>query len=431
MSFKKTVISSAAALAVMSATAFATTPTSGVGNYLLYPATYAVGDVWSTKLTVANTNSTTAVVARVVVRASDDSHELFDFPIYLTPGDVWDGVLENHDGNLVVTSTDDSNMIKSGSGFIQASPSNPIYNGEKANIAASKNALTYVEVFQLAKYDAGAIDSSWKPFTDMNKTKFFNHVRNTSDPRDMNTAETVDTTTFSGELIGRQSIIATATAEADRRFMSYNAFAVNHTAGMNDTLTGVIATDTTLDAMTGDRDTALADLRTAMETKEIYALYEGDGTAVSDFRVIFTAPTKKYTLPSEIVNSTDVGWGFEGNSSATAGFLDTTYYYEYNITGRDMSEHVRRCQPIIEDTDYSGVDVNNSDCVPEEAHNEVEVLKYEGLTSDALAKDKYVFPAGGFVTYELNKTTPVVPTEFTSTKVNGMIMVNHLDAQNR
>ena len=431
MSFKKTIVSGAAALAMMSATAYATTPTSGVGNYLLYPATYAVGNVWKTKITVANTNSTTAIVARVVVRAHTDSHELFDFPIYLTPGDVWDGELINSAGKLVIRSTDDSNMIKSGTSFIQASPSNPIDNGEAAGIDAASNTLTYVEVFQLAKYDAGAIDPTWQPFTDMNKTRFFNHVRNTTDPRDLNVAHTVDQQTFTGDLIGRQAIIATASSVEDRRYMSYNAFAVQHTAGMNPTLNDVIATDTTLDNMTGNAATALNDLVAAMRTKEIYALYEGDGTGVSDFRVIFTAPTKKYTTPSQIINNTLPGWGFEGNSSSTTAFLDTNFYYEYNITGRDMSENVRRCQPIIEDTDYSGVDVNNSLCKPEEGHNEVEVLKYEGLTNDSLAKAKYVFPAGGFVTYELNKTTPIVPTEFTSTKVNGTVMINHLDAQNR
>jgi hypothetical protein len=426
MSFTKTVASSVAALAIMGVAASATTPTSGTGNYLVNPATYQVGDLWSTKITVANTNTTKAVIARVVVREPKDSKELFDFPIYLTPGDVWDGTLKSVGGKLVVESTDDSNIIKNGSSFIQASPSNPIDNGEAANIPAANYPLTYVEVFALTAYDAASIDSAWQPFTDMNKTKLFNHARNTSDPRNLNTTY-AEAPGY--DLIGRQAIVATDSANAEnRRFMSYNSYAMHLTECYNSLLVGVIATDTTLDAMCGGANVAQAkaDMNASLATNEVYALYEGDGTKVSDFRVLFTTPIKKYLVPAEAA-----AFGFDGNASSTLANIDSSFTYDYNITGRDMSENVRRCQPILEDTDYSGVDVNNTECVPEIAPNEVEVLKYEGLTDDALAKAKYVFPSGGYVTYDMNGFTPILPTEFTSTIVDGMIMVNHLDAQNK
>jgi hypothetical protein len=56
------------------------------GDALIYPA-FKSGDGWVTKITVRNPKSV-AVIAKAVIYAKDDSRELKDFNIYLSPHDV-------------------------------------------------------------------------------------------------------------------------------------------------------------------------------------------------------------------------------------------------------------------------------------------------------------------------------------------------------
>ena len=76
---------------------------NGKGDALIYPA-FKAGDGWSTELIVRNTNDT-AVVAKAVLYAADDSRELLDFNIYLSAHDAFrfniskDGVLSTRDGS--------------------------------------------------------------------------------------------------------------------------------------------------------------------------------------------------------------------------------------------------------------------------------------------------------------------------------------------
>lgn len=65
-----------------------TQSSTGFGDALIYPA-FKVADGWNTTMTVTNTSSTNAVVAKVVLYASDDSRELIDFNIYLSQNDVF------------------------------------------------------------------------------------------------------------------------------------------------------------------------------------------------------------------------------------------------------------------------------------------------------------------------------------------------------
>ena len=76
---------------------------NGKGDALIYPA-FRAGDGWSTEIIVRNTNNT-AVVAKAVLYAADDSRELIDFNIYLSAHDAFrfniskDGVLSTRDGS--------------------------------------------------------------------------------------------------------------------------------------------------------------------------------------------------------------------------------------------------------------------------------------------------------------------------------------------
>lgn len=78
------------------------------GDLLIYPV-YAATNGIETTFTVINTSDTQCAVAKVVVRSMMYSVEVLDFLIYLTPNDVFKGILKvNENGKAVLVSYDDS-----------------------------------------------------------------------------------------------------------------------------------------------------------------------------------------------------------------------------------------------------------------------------------------------------------------------------------
>lgn len=77
------------------------------GDFLISPLYIAKDDICS-KIKVMNTNEYSSVLAKIAIRESIASHEV-DFPIMLSPGDVWEGNICNQNGKVVLTSNDDSN----------------------------------------------------------------------------------------------------------------------------------------------------------------------------------------------------------------------------------------------------------------------------------------------------------------------------------
>lgn len=73
------------------------------GDALIYPS-FRTGAGWNTEMTVANTSSKNAVVAKVVLYAASDSRELIDFNIYLSADDVFTFNIDEE--GYVVTSDD-------------------------------------------------------------------------------------------------------------------------------------------------------------------------------------------------------------------------------------------------------------------------------------------------------------------------------------
>lgn len=79
----------------------------GKGDVLIAPM-FMTGGQWSTELKVINTSLVDSAVAKLEFHAPTDSAELRDFFIFLSPGDVWTGVVSEAGGTVSVTSTDDS-----------------------------------------------------------------------------------------------------------------------------------------------------------------------------------------------------------------------------------------------------------------------------------------------------------------------------------
>lgn len=69
---------------------------NGKGEVLIFPI-YSTLDGWETKLQVINTSLNTAAVARISLHSWVFSEELIDFLVFLTPTDMWEGVIRQQE----------------------------------------------------------------------------------------------------------------------------------------------------------------------------------------------------------------------------------------------------------------------------------------------------------------------------------------------
>jgi hypothetical protein len=142
-------------LSVMASSALADTAKlakDGLGDFLIAPLYEAEGNV-CTKVTVTNTNTKESILAKVVFREQIASNEV-DFPIFLSPGDVWSGTVCQRGNDVVLTSNDDSNHPK-----IRA----VLANGKSLtaqSIAAGNTNVDfkrgYIEVYPIAEFNEGS-----------------------------------------------------------------------------------------------------------------------------------------------------------------------------------------------------------------------------------------------------------------------------------
>jgi hypothetical protein len=446
MRFKNVMMSSVAALAIVSTSAMAavTLENDGTGDYLLAPATYANESGWATQLKVVNTNTTHAVIARVVIRNGHDSSELFDFPLYLTPGDAWEGTLKVGTGansdRIVVETADDSSMIWDGPAghIVRANVEGPLEitvsnDDPKLDVANTTTGVTdgrrstYVEVFGLAAYDAAtvatAMGTTWAVNTPLDKVKFFEYVRNVTEgtPKTQVTTPGVLNDLYDPDnaiadvdndsILGKQVIVN----EAAKLNMAYNMVALGEVSTAERTV-AVIGTPTTMNTMS-DKGAAVAtpEMDAVLSKDEVYVMNEGTEAGANPMRIHFSDPLKKYY---DEANALATRYLYDGS-----GTLITDYYYTFSQIGHDMEENVTACQSVGGNSDLSNDGFETDDCNSTPVEYEVMQLQAGGTGVD------YIFNSGGFLTYDLEQNTSVVPTTFSSSNLGGTYVNYHIGNQ--
>jgi len=78
----------------------------GLGQVLIYPY-YNVNNNFQTNIHLVNTKGTYKIV-KLRIRESGNSQDVLDFNIYMSPYDVWTGVIRNVDGKANLTSDDNT-----------------------------------------------------------------------------------------------------------------------------------------------------------------------------------------------------------------------------------------------------------------------------------------------------------------------------------
>ncbi len=108
------------------------------GDALIYPA-FRSGDGWETEITVRNTKSV-SVIAKAVLYAKDNSRELVDFNIYLSPHDaatftIKDGNVTSIDGSITAKVTDPTTGVVTDNAIF-ASETEPFVGGFDTTVDA-------------------------------------------------------------------------------------------------------------------------------------------------------------------------------------------------------------------------------------------------------------------------------------------------------
>jgi len=408
MSLKNLVLSTVAA-SMLATSAFGaagpvTLEQDSTGDYLVFPSYFALSaSQWKTNLKVVNTNTTHAVVAKVVIREAATSKENLDFLIYLTPGDVWEGEIHN-DGIVKISSTDDS-VFKGDTPVSATNKMDQILfdNGPKGNTYG------YVEVYGVAQIAATDVVSSWVVATPLSKTKLYNKYNSLVGATTNGDWIPVD----NDSIYGQQVIYSDGIGGEKSMAMMATAFG-GFVGGVNRNT--IKATTTTLAnsiSLPNLPTTVLNQTEEILAKDNVFVTYYNSDAANTVLQLL--SPMKKYHFDdlgrNGLVATNNPYYIYRSASDTTpAAYADNTKAYEYTVTARDQEEH-----SVKKDNDFSGGLVQHSYC-------------YEELCYIKAGTDTSGFEMGyldyGFLPPVAGAGEPVIPTVITGVKVNSAAITN-------
>lgn len=414
MSLKKLILSATAAGMLTTAAFAASGPVSleadGTGDYLVFPSYYALSSSqWKTNLKVVNTNTTSAVVAKVVIREAATSKEDLDFLIYLTPGDVWEGVIYN-DGVVKISSTDDS-VFKGDTMVSAANPMDQILfdNGPAGN------KYGYVEVYGVAQIPAASVptvagDTAWGGVgTPLGKNSLYAAYNAMVAAGAPGLWTGVDNNSIYG-----QEVIYSDFASGEKSMAMIATAFGGVTGPVANTRTIKAVTTTLANSITGQSATATLDQVEEILAKDnVYVTYYNSDSANTVLQLL--SPMKKYHFDdlgrnaAAGTNNPYYVWSASQDTSPAA-YADNTKGYEYVVTARDQMEH-----SVKSDNDFSGGLTPHSYC-------------YDELCYIKAGADTSGFETGyldyAFLPPVVGAGEPVIPTVITGVKVNAAAITN-------
>jgi len=279
-----------------SATGFAVTP-AGVGHMLVLPYfTTQAGN--STLINLVNTDTTNAKAVKVRFRGASNSDDIFDFQVYMSPGDVWTAnVSATADGRSQLSTSDKSCTLPSSVSQAFVTDRLPASYTQDQRYAETREG--YVEIFNMADIPPKALTTAGVTTTAANA--LFTAVKHvsgvapctattlgtlTQNPTDTLTAHTLGFQAPSTGLFGNYTIInVPATTTYSSELTAIVAESAPGVAGLGNIVffpqTGTAAT--TVDAFTADPS-----LRT-IGGAAANGVQNGAGTSVSNTLPIITA----------------------------------------------------------------------------------------------------------------------------------------------
>ncbi len=122
----------------------------GIGHMLLVPY-FTAQDKNATLLNVVNTD-TNGKIVKVRFRSAANSDDLYDFLVFMSPGDVWTASVNQNADGLAALTTTDSSCTKPAKSVINATPFKTIRLDQSLTAAQKANGARegYVEMFVVA-----------------------------------------------------------------------------------------------------------------------------------------------------------------------------------------------------------------------------------------------------------------------------------------
>lgn len=124
---------------------------TGTGHMLLVPY-FSTQDGNAMLLSLINTDSVNGKAVKVRFRGARNSDDVFDFQVFLSPGDVWTGNVSKNANGLSFLTTEDNSCTKPSKATINETPFittrlNPNVTGEEK---ANGTREGYIEIFNMA-----------------------------------------------------------------------------------------------------------------------------------------------------------------------------------------------------------------------------------------------------------------------------------------
>jgi hypothetical protein len=422
MSFKKLVLSGFAAAALTSSAFAGGTAVSavsleadGTGDYLVFPNYFANEANWATNLKVVNTNASYSVIAKVVVRESRFSHEKLDFLIYLSPNDVWEGVLRWDGSQVVMTSTDASTVF----GGVPASATAPhtvplfapkTFTRVDTSTVSENNTRGYVEVFGIGMTNSTVVYNGVA--TSLGSHGFDKSVLYKA-YKDGSAAMTavVDDTLYGMGVINADN-------SNGKLAMTYPAIAFDGVTGSGTPLVfnSAVATDTTFQQnLTSSTDSAskLTSVQNELSKTITYVTYNGSATP-DETVLLANFLTKKYIASADKRDFFEERAITDGKAILKSGALnadaETNWYIKYSVQPWDMEEHTP-----------TGGEVSGGSSTTYTCEDEV---CYIDVTANTPYGSGYVLYGfyGGAISDKFD--TPYIPQVMTAIKVGGSNVTN-------
>ncbi len=250
---KKSLAAAVGAMLMAGSAAAVEVSHGGKGDLLIAPL-FMTGGGWRTELKVINTNTVDSAVAKVVFHAPGRSQEILDFLIFLSPGDVWVGtVQQNADGSVGVSSTDPSSItVANGANNCPSATGTSGFDSTQARFTIPVTA-GYVNIFEtrmmrglgaapvaksaiLAAYAAACTAATPITAADTDNvlvgiTKLFNPTNGNSMSLRMTTLKDYDNVTYHS--VGRLTTLANGNALTTKQQLEDALWASNYVIPYN------------------------------------------------------------------------------------------------------------------------------------------------------------------------------------------------------
>lgn len=158
---KKSILSLAVAgaFAAGSANAALELQDDGIGHILLVPY-FTVQNGNSTLLNIVNTDTVMGKAVKVRFRGGRDSDDIYDFQLFLSPGDVWTANISQNASGLATLSTSDLSCTLPASGVLNSTPFviGRLSAADQANGIGTREG--YVEIFNMADIPSGTTSTN-------------------------------------------------------------------------------------------------------------------------------------------------------------------------------------------------------------------------------------------------------------------------------